>query len=66
MQGTLDVGERVLKPGDVMITEPGVPYGPHTAGPQGCDLTTVEGMQKMQELMGRGRADKLSAISPEG
>ena len=40
VQGTLDVGDRVLKPGDVMFTEPGVPYGPHTAGPEGC--TTFE------------------------
>ncbi len=36
VQGTLDVGERVLKPGDVMLTEPGVAYGPHVAGPEGC------------------------------
>jgi hypothetical protein len=40
VQGALDVGERVLKPGDVMITEPGVAYGPHVAGPEGC--TTFE------------------------
>jgi hypothetical protein len=40
VQGTLDVGERVLKPGDVMMTEPGVAYGPHVAGPEGC--TTFE------------------------
>jgi hypothetical protein len=40
VQGTLDVGERVLKPGDVMISEPGIAYGPHIAGPEGC--TTFE------------------------
>ena len=40
VQGTLDVGERVLKAGDVMISEPGVAYGPHVAGPEGC--TTFE------------------------
>lgn len=40
VQGTLDVGERVLKPGDVMMSEPGVAYGPHVAGPEGC--TTFE------------------------
>ena len=40
VQGTLDVGERILKPGDVMITEPGIAYGPHVAGPEGC--TTFE------------------------
>src|SRR5579883_832383 len=40
VQGTLDVGERILKPGDIMISEPGVAYGPHIAGPDGC--TTFE------------------------
>jgi|SRR6266540_6443587 hypothetical protein len=39
-QGTLDVGERILKTGDVMISEPGIAYGPHVAGPEGC--TTFE------------------------
>ena len=40
VQGTLDVGERVLEVGDVMVTEPNVVYGPHIAGPYGC--TTYE------------------------
>jgi hypothetical protein len=40
VQGTLDVGERILKVGDVMISEPNVFYGPHVAGPEGC--TTFE------------------------
>lgn len=40
VQGTLDVGERTLKPGDIMISEPGIAYGPHIAGPEGC--TTFE------------------------
>jgi hypothetical protein len=40
VHGMLDVGERVLKPGDVMISEPGIAYGPHVAGPEGC--TTFE------------------------
>ena len=40
VQGTLDVGDRILKPGDIMITEPGIAYGPHIAGPEGC--TTFE------------------------
>jgi len=38
--GTLDVGERVLQPGDVMVSEPDEFYGPHVAGPDGC--TTIE------------------------
>ncbi len=79
VQGSLDVGERVLKPGDVMISDPGIAYGPHTAGPEGCttfeifsdhkasyvtlldgpegrvecDVSTPEGMRKMQDLMRR-------------
>ena len=40
VQGSLDVGERVLKPGDIMISDPGIAYGPHVAGPEGC--TTFE------------------------
>ena len=40
VQGTLDVGERMLKIGDVMVSEPNTFYGPHIAGPDGC--TTFE------------------------
>jgi hypothetical protein len=40
VQGALDVGERVLTVGDVMVSPAGEFYGPHTAGPDGC--TTVE------------------------
>jgi hypothetical protein len=40
VKGTLDVGARVLNPGDVMISHAGAEYGPHTAGPEGC--TTLE------------------------
>lgn len=40
VQGSLDVGDKILRAGSVMITEPGVLYGPHIAGPEGC--TTVE------------------------
>ncbi len=40
VRGTLDVGDRILKPGDVMVSEPYVFYGPHVAGPEGC--TTFE------------------------
>jgi hypothetical protein len=73
----LDVGERVLKPGDIMISDPGIAYGPHVAGSEGCttfeifsnhtasyvtlldtpqgrvecDISTPEGMRKMQEIM---------------
>ncbi len=38
--GSLQVGDAVLVPGDVMATPAGEMYGPHTAGPEGC--TTVE------------------------
>ena len=40
VQGTLDVGERVLQVGDVMVSAPNTFYGPHVAGPEGC--TTFE------------------------
>lgn len=40
VQGTLDVGDRILKVGDVMVSEPHTFYGPHVAGPEGC--TTFE------------------------
>ncbi|MBM4258503.1 MAG: hypothetical protein FJ147_21725 [Deltaproteobacteria bacterium] len=85
--GTLDVGDRILKPGDVMISEPGIAYGPHIAGPEGCttfeifsnhkaafvtlldgpdgpvecDMSTTEGMQKMQDLMRRAAAEAARA-----
>lgn len=40
VQGSLDVGDRILRPGDVMISPPNAAYGPHVAGPEGC--TTFE------------------------
>jgi hypothetical protein len=36
----MDVGDRTVGPGSIMFSEPGVMYGPHVAGPEGC--TTVE------------------------
>jgi hypothetical protein len=79
VQGSLDVGEKILKAGDIMMSEPGVPYGPHVAGSEGCttfeiftnyrdsyvtllegpngveecDLTTADGMKRMQDLLAR-------------
>ncbi|ATE65809.1 cupin domain-containing protein [Rhizorhabdus dicambivorans] len=40
VKGSLTVEGRVLRPGSVMISEPGVVYGPGVAGPEGC--TTFE------------------------
>jgi hypothetical protein len=40
VEGSLEVDGRVLRPGDVMVSEANEFYGPHTAGPDGC--TTVE------------------------
>jgi hypothetical protein len=40
VRGTLHADGVTLKPGDVMISEPGVLYGPNIAGPEGC--TTYE------------------------
>jgi hypothetical protein len=38
LEGSLKVEDNGLElgPGDVMIARPGEPYGPHTAGPEGC------------------------------
>jgi hypothetical protein len=38
--GSIDVGDRVLYPGDVMTANDEEAYGEHRAGPDGC--TTVE------------------------
>jgi hypothetical protein len=41
LTGSMDVGGgHVVKPGTVMISPPGQPYGPHVAGPDG--VTTIE------------------------
>jgi ChrR-like protein with cupin domain len=40
VKGSIDVGDRVLHPGDVMTAEAGELYGPKVAGPDGC--TTIE------------------------
>jgi hypothetical protein len=37
VQGSITLPDgRVLKAGDVMVSEPGEFYGPHVAGPEGC------------------------------
>lgn len=40
VQGSINVGERILTVGDVMVSPPNTLYGPHIAGPEGC--TTFE------------------------
>ena len=40
IEGTVQVGDKVLRAGDVSVSGPGIAYGPHTAGPTGC--LTVE------------------------
>ena len=42
---------RVLRPGDVMVTEANEMYGPHTAGPDGCTTVEIHGAKA-----GAGRA----------
>jgi hypothetical protein len=46
--GSLDVGGRILGPGDVMQARIDEPYGDHIAGPEGC--TTVEIFGKVSGL----------------
>jgi anti-sigma factor ChrR (cupin superfamily) len=69
VQGTLDVGERVLKPGDVMLSEPGEAYGPHTAGPEGCVTFEVFTSYRDSHVTLLEGADGLVALdltTPEG
>lgn len=51
VQGSLDIGERVLGPGDMMVTEANEMYGPHTAGAEGCTTVEIHGAKS-----GAGRA----------
>lgn len=46
VRGSLDVGDRILDPGSVMVARPGEVYGPKVAGPDGC--TTVEIFSTME------------------
>jgi hypothetical protein len=50
VRGSLDVGDRMLHPGDVMTAAPGEFYGPKVAGPEGC--TTVEVFSKQVGVAG--------------
>lgn len=36
IQGSLDIGDKILRAGDMMFSNPRVLYGPHVAGPEGC------------------------------
>lgn len=69
VQGALDVGERVLKPGDVMISEPGIAYGPHVAGPEGCTTFEIFSNHKASYValldMPEGRVE-CDVSTPEG
>ena len=80
VRGTLDVGGgRILKVGDVMVSEPYVFYGPHVAGPEGCTtfeifsthvgshspiLETEKGMEEFDTSV-PGTIDKVRAIMAE-
>lgn len=57
VQGSMDVGDRILGPGSIMFSEPGAMYGPHLAGPDGC--TTIEifsNFDASHQLLARGPA----------
>src|SRR6185369_6273351 len=41
IEGTCMVGDWWMEPGDVMITAPGVEYGPLLNGPSGCQLFEI-------------------------
>jgi hypothetical protein len=48
LDGSIDVGDRVLHPGDVMTADYEEAYGEHRVGPEGCTtleiFSTVSGM----------------------
>lgn len=46
IQGSLEIGDRVLRPGDVMITPPGEWYGPYVTGPNGATTAEIGGHLK--------------------
>ena len=35
IKGSVQVGDKLLKPGDIMFSKPGEFYGPHRSGPEG-------------------------------
>jgi hypothetical protein len=41
VQGSLDTGERVLTPGDMLRSRPKVFYGPYVAGSEGCTTVSI-------------------------
>jgi hypothetical protein len=50
IKGSIDVGERVLRPGDIMVQGAGQFYGPHTVGPDGA--LTAEFCAKLRDFPG--------------
>lgn len=59
VQGSVTVGDKVLRPGDLSISRPGEPYGPHIAGPTG--VLTVEIFSKQGALTPNLHVDTWSA-----
>ena len=41
LEGSLKVDDLLLGPGDVMVARKGDAYGPHTAGPEGCQTLEI-------------------------
>jgi hypothetical protein len=76
--GSLDVGDKILGPGDVMVAHAGEFYGPHIAGPEGCIAVEVFGIAgesykvihetadgsivKTNALAGEKRPDKIAGM----
>jgi hypothetical protein len=70
VKGSLSVGDRILNVGSVMITEPGVLYGPHIAGPEGCTSFEIcsdfEGAHRMMLEAPSGELVTYDVTTPEG
>lgn len=69
VQGSLEVGDRILTAGSVMITEPGVLYGPHVAGREGCTtfeiLSDYEGGNRLMLEVEPGKVVTFNMLAPE-
>lgn len=48
IKGSVTSGDRVLGPGDIMVTKPNEAYGPYTVGPEG--MVTVEIFSRTDEM----------------
>ena len=56
IEGSVQVGDRVLRAGDVSVSSPRESYGPHVAGPTGCLTVEIFSRQAALEPLPEGDA----------